>query len=92
MLHSRLVIMRWRLVYTPIYALLSERGGNSITICPLSERKVSAGMEPELLAELEATEESSDGLPPIAIGGSSLSSIPHKQTADTRVLLAVSVA
>lgn len=35
MLHSRLITMRWRLAFTPIYALLSERGGNSIELAPL---------------------------------------------------------
>lgn len=36
MLHSRLVTMRWRLVFTPIYALLSEHGGSSIAISPVT--------------------------------------------------------
>lgn len=35
MLHSRLVTMRWRLAFTPIYALLSENGGSSIAISPV---------------------------------------------------------
>ena len=35
MLHSRLIKMRWRLTYTPIYALLSEHGGNSIHLEPI---------------------------------------------------------
>ena len=35
MLHSRLITMRGRLAFTPIYALLSERGGNSIELAPL---------------------------------------------------------
>lgn len=36
MLHSRLITMRWRLAYTPVYALLSEHGGHSIELAPLS--------------------------------------------------------
>ncbi len=40
MLHSRLVTMRWRLQFTPIYALLSEHGGNSIHLAPLPIPKV----------------------------------------------------
>ena len=35
MLHSRLVTMRWRLAFTPVYALLSEQGGHSIELGPL---------------------------------------------------------
>lgn len=37
MLHSRLVTMRWRLAFTPFYALLSENGGNSIAISPVCQ-------------------------------------------------------
>lgn len=92
MLHSRLVTMRWRLAYTPIYALLSERGGNSITICPFSEPEASARMKPDVLAELEATEQSEDGRPSIAMGDSPSSPTPLERTVETRVLLAVSVA
>ncbi|KAL8680083.1 MAG: hypothetical protein Q9224_006976 [Gallowayella concinna] len=36
MLHSRLITMRWRLAFTPVYALLSEHGGHSIELAPLS--------------------------------------------------------
>ncbi|KAL8915002.1 MAG: hypothetical protein Q9171_000442 [Xanthocarpia ochracea] len=35
MLHSRLITMRWRLAFTPVYALLSEHGGHSIELAPL---------------------------------------------------------
>ncbi|KAL8990794.1 MAG: hypothetical protein Q9169_008037 [Polycauliona sp. 2 TL-2023] len=34
MLHSRLITMRWRLAFTPVYALLSEHGGHSIELAP----------------------------------------------------------
>lgn len=84
MLHSRLVTMRWRLAFTPIYALLSERGGNSVTICPLPASQPSARLEPEFPVELEATEHSQAGTSPS-------SSTLLKQTVDTRVLLSVSV-
>ncbi|KAI4253500.1 MAG: hypothetical protein L6R42_007556 [Xanthoria sp. 1 TBL-2021] len=36
MLYSRLVTMRWRLAYTPVHAVLSEHGGHSIELAPLS--------------------------------------------------------
>lgn len=84
MLHSRLVTMRWRLAFTPIYALLSERGGNSVTICPFSANQPSARLEPESPVELEATEQSQAGTSPSP-------STLLKQTVDTRVLLSVSV-
>ncbi len=83
--------MRWRLAFTPIYALLSERGGNSITLCPFSSSSTSARLESNLSAELEATERPQDGQASTATEDSSSSPTPIKQTVDTRVLLAVSV-
>ena len=91
MLHSRLVTMRWRLAFTPIYALLSERGGNSITICPLLNVGASARPESQLLAELEATDHSQGGQVPIVPDDSPSLQTSQKQMADTRVLLSVSV-
>ena len=35
MLHARLITLRHKLAYTPIYAALAEKGGNSIVISPL---------------------------------------------------------
>lgn len=35
MLHARLITLRHKLAYTPFYAALAERGGNSIVISPL---------------------------------------------------------
>ena len=35
MLHARLITIRHKLAYTPIYAALAEKGGNSIVISPL---------------------------------------------------------
>ena len=91
MLHSRLVTMRWRLAFTPIYALLSERGGNSITICPLLNVGPSARPESQLLAELEATNNSQEGQSSMIADDSSSLQTSQKQTVDTRVLLSVSV-
>lgn len=88
MLHSRLVTMRWRLVFTPFYTMLSEHGGNSITIRPL--RKKSPPPIPEL-----------DSIPthPGETGGldfvpdiSASATATQTQIADTRVLLSISVA
>ena len=90
MLHSRLVTMRWRLAFTPIYALLSERGGNSITICPLLDVGALARPESQLLAELEATDPSQQGQASITPDDPPLQPW-QKQTVDTRVLLSVSV-
>ena len=91
MLHSRLVTMRWRLAFTPIYALLSERGGNSITICPLLDDGASTRPESQLLAELEATEPSQQGQASITSDDPPSLQASQQQTVDTRVLLSVSV-
>ena len=91
MLHSRLVTMRWRLAFTPIYALLSERGGNSITICPLLDVGASARPESQLLAELEATDHTQQGQASIIPDDSPSLQTSQIQTVDTRVLLSVSV-
>ena len=91
MLHSRLVTMRWRLAFTPIYALLSERGGNSITICPLLDVGASARPESQLLAELEATDHSQQGQASMIPDDSPSLQTSQMQTVDTRVLLSVSV-
>ena len=42
MLHSRLITMRGRLTYTPIYALLSEHGGDSIYLEPVPHSMLSS--------------------------------------------------
>ena len=91
MLHSRLVTMRWRLAFTPIYALLSERGGNSITICPFSDGRNSIRTESRPIAELEATTQSQDGQASMAMNNLPSLQPSQKQTVDTRVLLSVSV-
>ena len=92
MLHSRLVTMRWRLAFTPIYALLSERGGNSIMICPLLDVGASARPESQLLAELQATDNSPEGQASMMPDDPPSLQNSQKQTVDTRVLLSVSVA
>ena len=91
MLHSRLVTMRWRLAFTPIYALLSERGGNSITICPLLDVRASDRPDSQLLAELEAPDNPQEQQPSMIADTSSSLQTSQKQTVDTRVLLSVSV-
>lgn len=94
MLHSRLVTMRWRLAFTPIYALLSENGGSSIAISPIPQTSLSS------IAELDCVKESStdpynnstvelEGTVP---ENSTLSSALRYQSSDTRVLLSIAVA
>ncbi|KAL8670440.1 MAG: hypothetical protein Q9168_005021 [Polycauliona sp. 1 TL-2023] len=78
MLHSRLITMRWRLAFTPVYALLSEHGGHSIELAPQpppahSTNQIS-GHEPnhdEDMMDISAPEAMAQG---------------------TRVLLAVSIS
>ncbi|KAI4134407.1 MAG: hypothetical protein LQ341_006025, partial [Variospora aurantia] len=96
MLHGRLVTMRWRLAFTPIYALLSEHGGHSVQLSPLP-------LTPSLLTEslqVQPVPGSFDpssnlaNLPP-TLGSpySTSSQLSSSRTAvDTRVLLAVSIA
>ena len=83
--------MRWRLAYTPIYAPLSERGGNSITICPIADDRTWPLPEPQSLAELEAPGNSQDGYVSMTMDDSPSLQTSQKQTVDTRVLLSVSV-
>jgi len=96
MLHSRLVTMRWRLQFTPIYALLSEHGGNSIHLAPLPIPKV---LEPH--ASLQGHGDYALGDDPMDLSSvdeslfsasaqhSSQSSV--SAGSETRVLLAVSI-
>lgn len=88
MLHSRLVTMRWRLVFTPFYTMLSEHGGNSITIRPL--RKKSPPPIPEL--DSIPTHPGETGGLDFVPDGSALATATQTQIADTRVLLSISVA
>ena len=83
--------MRWRLAFTPIYALLSERGGNSITICPFADDRAWHGRGLQPLAELEVTNDLQDAQASMTMDNSSSSQTSQRQTLDTRVLLSVSV-
>ncbi|KAL8753620.1 MAG: hypothetical protein Q9199_004924 [Rusavskia elegans] len=79
MLHSRLITMRWRLAYTPVYALLSEHGGHSIELAPQPR---PAGF-PDPPDPLDSE---------ISFDTMGTSSPEGSIAADTRVLLAVSIA
>ncbi|KAL8738251.1 MAG: hypothetical protein Q9181_000931 [Wetmoreana brouardii] len=89
MLHQRLITMRWRLAFTPIYALLSEHGGHSIELASMpptiqnTHLSVATGLQ------------TNNG--PNEVLSHSIQSSPSQQScssamADTRVLLAVSIA
>ncbi|KAL8748207.1 MAG: hypothetical protein Q9190_000026 [Brigantiaea leucoxantha] len=81
MLHMRLVSVRWRLAFTPIYALLSEHGGHSITIRPFPENdQSSAPFDKPRDVDTDCMQLSDDD-----------SSSPSLAL-ETRVLLSVSVA
>lgn len=96
MLHSRLVTIRWRLQFTPFYALLSEHGGNSIHLAPLpapapqipiadvpTDNTCIQGDDP---IDLSSSENSTFTSSPQQSSQSSVSPAP-----ETRVLLAVSI-
>ena len=90
MLHSRLVTMRWRLAFTPIYALLSEHGGHSIELGPMPlpiKQSIEIGS-----SDFDRSDEVVDSPAPEATPTSSPSQQSLSATAaDTRVLLAVSI-
>ena len=96
MLHSRLVTMRWRLQFTPIYALLSEHGGNSIHLAPLPDPKL-----PEPHTDLQVDSDCASGDDPMDLSSNDASIFtpsPQQSSqssmsagAETRVLLAVSI-
>lgn len=86
MLHSRLVTMRWRLAYTPIYALLSEYGGHSIELAPLPATTASATPSEYEPMNVSPSQASMLSTP------SQQSMSSTRTAADTRVLLAVSLA
>ena len=90
MLHSRLVTMRWRLAFTPIYALLSEHGGHSIELGP-----VPLPMKPGVGIDSSDSVMSDEAMD-VSTPKTSLTSTPSQQSlsataADTRVLLAISI-
>ena len=82
MLHARLITLRHKLAYTPIYAALAEKGGNSIVISPLPK---SPSPSPQG-SECPMGPDSSTDIGPPAIP------TPVSLAESTRVLLAVSVA
>ncbi|KAL8858201.1 MAG: hypothetical protein Q9178_005213 [Gyalolechia marmorata] len=79
MLHSRLITMRWRLAFTPVYALLSEHGGHSIELAPL----------PALTPAVQPTNEDNSDFNHDMMD---ISSSEARVATDTRVLLAVSIS
>ena len=82
MLHARLITLRHKLAYTPIYAALAEKGGNSIVISPLPRTPSPSPQGPER----PTGPGSNMGVAHPAIPS------PVSLTESTRVLLAVSVA
>ena len=95
MLHSRLVTMRWRLAFTPIYALLSEQGGNSISLCRFPKVQIPVINDPESAAQPHSTVNALDislqDKDPPMVGSWPSSLPPQSESVDTRVLLSVSV-
>ncbi|KAL9015742.1 MAG: hypothetical protein Q9185_006882, partial [Variospora sp. 1 TL-2023] len=98
MLHGRLVTMRWRLAFTPIYALLSEHGGHSVQLSPLPlPPPLSLFTESLQVQPVPGSFDPSPdlaNLPPTL--GSPYSTSSQQSSSgtavDTRVLLAVSIA
>ena len=79
MLHSRLITMRWRLAFTPVYALLSEHGGHSIELAP----------QP---APAQATQSFNGDNPELDQDMMDISAPEARIATDTRVLLSVSIS
>ncbi|KAL9038919.1 MAG: hypothetical protein Q9180_002841, partial [Flavoplaca navasiana] len=79
MLHSRLITMRWRLAFTPVYALLSEHGGHSIELAP----------QP---APAQATQSFNGDNPDLDEDMMDISTPEARIATDTRVLLSVSIS
>ena len=82
MLHARLITLRYKLAYTPIYAALAEKGCNSIVIAPLPRTPSPSPQGPDR----PTVPGSNMGIVHPAIPR------PVSLTESTRVLLAVSVA
>ena len=92
MLYARLVTMRWRLAFTPIYLPLSESGGSSIQLSPLP------------VVDVPMDNISSDDIPGEYVPGGFVEDFDDNFTEgtpddiarplnrETRVLLAVSIA
>ena len=97
MLHARLITLRHKLAYTPIYAALAEKGGNSIVISPLprnpspspqgSDCSTGPGFNASTAVVTSAQEQvNTANDAPTALP------TPVSLAGSTRVLLAVSVA
>lgn len=91
MLHSRLMSIKWRLAYTPTYALLSENGGSSIVIQKMPQLEKLPSPSGSTSSAPNETTNSSDRsddaeLEHAPTQSSSLSS----QASETKVLIAVS--
>ena len=82
MLHARLITLRHKLAFTPIYAALAEKGGNSIVISPLPKIRSPSPQG----CESPTGPGSDPGITPPALP------TPVSLAESTRVLLAVSVA
>ena len=97
MLHARLITLRHKLAYTPIYAALAEKGGNSIVILPLprnsspstqgSECSTGPGLNTGTAVVTSAQEKMKT-----ANDADAALPTPVSLAEGTRVLLAVSVA
>ena len=97
MLHARLITLRHKLAYTPFYAALAEKGGNSIVISPLprdpSPSSLGSGcpMGPSFntdTADVTSTQEQFNTVNDTTTALPTAVSLAE----GTRVLLAVSVA
>ena len=97
MLHARLITLRHKLAYTPIYAALAEKGGNSIVISPLPRDASPSPLGSEGLtgpsfntdtADVSSAQEQSNTV------NDNTTALPGTVSLaeGTRVLLAVSVA
>ena len=97
MLHARLITLRHKLAYTPIYAALAEKGGNSIVISPLPRSSSPSPQASECSAGLDfntgtAIVTSAQEQVKIDNDAPPALPIPVSLAEGTRVLLAVSVA
>ena len=97
MLHARLITLRHKLAYTPIYAALAERGGNSIVISPLPESASPSphgsecSTEPDFNTGTEIVTSAQEQVKTANDTPAALQT-PVSLAEGTRVLLAVSVA
>lgn len=91
MLHARLVTLRWRLAFTPMYTLLSENNRPSIQLAPLPIVDVS--MKGIFDRSLESSERNPAQNTTVNTGTNPPSPFPPSpSTPETRVLLSVSIA